>query len=658
MSVCVLLVASMPFAQMPVLDLRCELSPGTSSMRVVASVTLVATDKPTDTATFFLSDRMQPPRVRIAEPTEMAGEVVATAKSTRDHDVTYEVKLPQPLVADKRLKLSFEYASKDPKGFVYMLAPQICFAGGYNTCWFPSVGSSRRMLGALEFKSPAGFIVKASGRELGATESGGVRTSRFAIEQPIVPTFSAARYKVTKVPGAVPMTLYLLKDRPIADAYAKGCSRILEVLTREFGKYAFPDFSIIETPSPESSRDLGFSGASFEGFMFADSDSIDSGFNLAYFGHEIGHQWWGNLVQLSGDKGAYMLSEALAQFGSLRCVDEIEGAAMSARYRFTGYPGYSSRQNARGAIMYGPTDVDRPLSSLPSGSDTVYHQLANAKGFLAWDSIARQIGRDRFRKALRAVTAKYAWGSVTYEAFLDEVRKAAGRNVDGILSQWLGRTGAPVLWPEWTQTGGVLSLTVNQTAPPYTLSLPVQIQYADGSAAIVETTLSTESTNLQIKASKPVVSVVIDPNWEVFHSTPQLQAEALALRDHTLGIFATMRRNEKDAEAAFQLGLTRIPAPDPYAAEFALRVGLANVYRRTNRPQEAKAEFLRALSLPTRTAADLPWAYFRLAQILRAEGDEAGAVAAAHNADSADLAVRRATGVATQVEAFLKSMPK
>ena len=37
----------------------------------------------------------------------------------------------------------------------------------------------------------------------------------------------------------------------------------------------------------------------------------------ASFGHEIGHQWWGNSVEKTGPVGEYMMDEALANYGGL-----------------------------------------------------------------------------------------------------------------------------------------------------------------------------------------------------------------------------------------------------------------------------------------------------------------------------------------------------
>ena len=644
-------------AQLPILDLNCTLQPDQSRMQISATVTLVPASSDTSKATFFLSDRMEVPKVRVLSPETLKGDVVPKNLSVRDHDVTYEVQLPKPLAKGESLKLGFDYSSKESKGFVYMVGPKACLAGGYNTCWFPSVGDSRRMLGNMQFKSPEGFLVKASAKELSAREEGGIRTSRFEILQPTVPTFAAARYKVTHVEGTVPMTLYLLKDRPVAKAFTEGCSKILAVLTKEFGKYPFPDFSIIETPA-ESSTELGFSGASFEGFMFADSDSVDSGFNTAYFGHELGHQWWGNLVQMRGVKGNYMLSEAMAQYGSLQCVTEIDGPLLATRYRMIGYPQYSPLQSGLGALAYTATSADKPLSHLPDGYDVVYHQFANSKGFLVWDTLARQVGREKFRKALHTVTSKYAWTSVTFDEFLSELRAAAGQNIDGVISQWFDRTGAPVVWSDWKQDKGTVSVTLHQSEPLYSLSLPIVVTFADGSSISKEIAFSTAEQTQSLPAKQRIAKVEVDPNHLVFHSTPDLQQKVKDFRFVTEATFARFRNNEKLAIETLQKGLAQAPSQDTYGATFFMHLGLATMYRNQKRFLEAKDQTELALKCPVRDEVALPYLYFNYAKVLTELGDKIGAEAALKSAETADAALPYSTGVSVDIAVFRTTLGK
>src|SRR5262249_20914261 len=123
--------------------------------------------------------------------------------------------------------------------------------------------------------------------------------------------FVAGNYTVARREGPIPVSVYLLKSRATADEYVNGCLRSIDVLSDEFGPYPSGEFAICETPAPQSRR-AGFAGASVTGFIMVTAAFLDQRFNLAYYGHEIAHQWWGNLIRASGTRGRMMLDEAMA----------------------------------------------------------------------------------------------------------------------------------------------------------------------------------------------------------------------------------------------------------------------------------------------------------------------------------------------------------
>jgi hypothetical protein len=50
---------------------------------------------------------------------------------------------------------------------------------------------------------------------------------------------------------------------------------------------------------------------------------LDQEFSYWHFGHELSHQWWGNLVRPTGPRGNYISTEAMAHWSGL-------GSAVSA----------------------------------------------------------------------------------------------------------------------------------------------------------------------------------------------------------------------------------------------------------------------------------------------------------------------------------------
>ena len=106
------------------------------------------------------------------------------------------------------------------------------------------------------------------------------------------------------------------------------------------------------------------------------------------------------------------------------------------------------------------------------------------------------------------------------------------------------------------------------------------------------------------------------------------------------------------AIAEYRAALERVPTPDLYGAGFVLEYGWARALRAQHRWKEAKTHWLNALRRPTRRPTLLPWAYFRLVEIAKREGDLRGLRQAAQAAISADAAVNFSDGMLAEVKAL------
>lgn len=635
-------------------DLTVNVQPDAHRLESTAVVQIPPAASERQTLSFTLYADMADVRATVLAPPACAGPAALQIIEKDQgfvHNRRWELKPAHPLPKDTPISLQIQYSGGQKQSFEFYLGPEGSFASAYGCNWYPRFGQMQET-GTMRFTVPKGYTVKATGLTNPLTGDGAEPRFAFRVEQPTRFSFAAGRYVVHRREGRVPVTLYLLKDRPFAEGFVEGIRKAHRVLENEFGPYPFGEYAVVETPSPQSDLS-GFSGASLAGFMFADTQTMDGGFNLAFFGHEMSHQWWGNLVTHDGDKGGYMLDEAMAQYGSLRCVEAIDGPEMAARYRSIGYPGYDLLQDGRGALLFAAAGVDDPLGALPSGGNS--HFMADSKGFLVYAMLARTIGHERFHKALKHITSAYAFRSITWETFLQEIQRAAGQDLTWFYIQWFERKGVPLLSLQWTQEGSSLRVTLSQAAPFYRLMLPVQIEYDDGEAVLQQVSIDGQKAERVYPARRRVRAVRLDPYDEVLHMTPETKEKWEALRPWMQGYALEMMGKTDEALQVYRQNLPRLPETDRYGTEFLLHAGIGDLQRRAGHLEEAKGAYERALACPTRWPDYLPSVYYGLAQIAKSQNDSARLAWAIRCAVSADHALDFPTGAGQQATQLLES---
>ncbi len=608
-------------------EMSCRVLPESHKLEAEVIVNLPASTEEREKLAFELYSDMSVAGVDVLTPTTSQGpaEIIPAGETmvwgeAFPGNKKWEIKPLRPFPKGSPVSLKVKYSGGQKQGFSFYLGPEGSFAN--TSLWYPSFGVP--VTGVFRYAVPDGYSVKATGSFVSKTESNTETIFIFRVAQPSGLSFAAARYLIHRRWGAVPITLYLLKDRSNANDYVEGTRRVVQVLEREFGKFPRDEFAIVETPSAQSLAS-GFGGASAEGFILAESSYLDQGFSTAYFGHEIGHQWWGVLVKRKQDEdaGMFMTDEAMAQYGALRCVEEIEGPVAAEGFRRTGYPGFSHfMESGLGALMFHAADLDCPLARLgPPCASMANYELSDSKGFLVYYVLSQTVGRDNFRRALKAITTKYAYGEITWDDFLKEIERSTGRNLNWFYDQWFNRAGVPQLVINWEQKGRALKCRITQQSPAYRLAMPLEIKFENGSALTRTVEIAGAQTALALTVRQAVRSVELDPHYTVFHSDPELKAEAEDFRYWVRGNLHRINGREEEGLKVLTEGLQHLPEADPYGVEFMLRFHVAAILRSRNQPDEAERQLELALESPSRVAEFLPVAYLRIAEIEKGKGN-------------------------------------
>ncbi len=331
----------------PQYDLTIRLSPDAHRLEATGTMRLPASNMPRAELRLSLSELMRDFTVEVIEPAASAGTARVERRDASGGNIKWIVRLVRSIPAGEVVRLRFSYAGGEQIANQFYIGSEGSFASAWGTDWYPLLdGEDDKGIGTLRFSVPAEYTVYATGERRSSSEDAAQGRFQFEINHRTYFTFAAGRYTVVRRNGSIPVAAYLLRPRQNTEQYLDGISRILNLLAQEFGPYRFSEFALIEVPNEQANR-ARFNGASYEGFFFTSGLALDvPEFNLAlpYFAHELSHEWFPHVVAMRRGRGRFT-EEALAQYGSLRVIEAIQGAAVAEQYRRTGLPGSGSTRN-------------------------------------------------------------------------------------------------------------------------------------------------------------------------------------------------------------------------------------------------------------------------------------------------------------------------
>ncbi|GLB49233.1 M1 family metallopeptidase [Neptunitalea lumnitzerae] len=142
-------------------------------------------------------------------------------------------------------------------------------------------------------------------------------------------------------------------------------------------------------------------------------------------GHELAHQWFGDLITEATPED-HWLQEGFATYYALLAEKKIFGDAYFKASLF---------DNAAQLKYQDDSGNGESILNPKAGSLTFYQ-----KGAWALVALAHEVGHDNFRKGIKKYLQKYQYKNVTTDEFLFEIESVSGKNLTDFKERWLENT--------------------------------------------------------------------------------------------------------------------------------------------------------------------------------------------------------------------------
>ena len=304
--------------------------------------------------------------------------------------------------------------------------------------------------------------------------------------------------------GAPPLKLrtYFHRDLDaLADGYLDDSARYIKLYSDLIGEYPYDAFSIVSSPLPTGfgMPTLTYLGAQVLKLPFIRATSL---------GHEVLHNWWGNGVRVDHSSGNW--SEGLTTFMADYAYRERDSETAAREMRLAWLRDFAAV----------PDGAHVALSEFRSRTHGAEAAVGYGKAAMLFLMLRDEVGDDAFRRGLRAFYAAHRFKAASWSDLCAAFERASGRSLDAFFGQWLGRRGAPDVEVGAARVRSpaskhVLTLTLTQSAPPYAMSVPVEIS-GSGQTALRRVRIDGVRQDVEIETAFVPERVRLDPDLRVW----------------------------------------------------------------------------------------------------------------------------------------------
>jgi aminopeptidase N len=410
-----------------------------------------------------------------------------------------DLKIMSVMLNDKPLDYEIKYGQfKSPKGTlevvyegkfgeedeVYVVSRGIISEQGISLTgmWYPQIeGLAFYKLAAV---LPEGFIAVSEADEI--TVQGTVYSFHFPHPLQRI-NLAAGRYKEFK--GSSNTTdiygYFFPEDVHLAKTYLEYTKRYLEMYEDLLGPYPYKRFSVVENILP--------TGFSMPTYTLLGRRVVRLPFIVeTSLGHEVLHQWFGNLVYGDLEKGNWL--EAITTYLADHLYEEQKRSGWDYRKKIL--IDYLSYVN--------PTN-ETALEGFAQPMDSASRAIGYGKGAMVFHMLKNLVGEDIFYTSLRELVSEKKFQLASWDDIRGSFEKASGMDLGWFFTQWLTRKGVVTFEIEdplvlFVKAVPTVFFSVVQPDEPYRFDLPVRIITEEGEVSEI----------LNIKRDKEFFNIPLD----------------------------------------------------------------------------------------------------------------------------------------------------
>ena len=288
--------------------------------------------------------------------------------------------------------------------------------------------------------APDTYSVPANGLLVGQESLSGNRVkyhwqSDYPIPSYLV-AFAASEYNTWTATynhpgGSMPVEFFIYpsNDNAANRAGWEACIDMMEVFRPLYGEYPFID------------EKYGLYNFPFGGGMEHQTITGQSGFGDRLTAHELGHQWWGDMITCKTWSDIW-LNEGFATYSECLWKERESGSIDEAAYHDC--MDDERPTDASGTVYIPPEDI--------SMSRIFNSNLSYRKGGWVLHQLRHVVGDAKFFEILADYRAAYEYSAATTDEFVAVVSSTCGEDMSWYFDQWVYEGGSPQYRYGWSTT--------------------------------------------------------------------------------------------------------------------------------------------------------------------------------------------------------------